>query len=66
MANKAGDVIKQWGRYRIQHYQQHKKDSLKNFKPETIHTLPVCFPRCENCPAGYPLYTMTALIIRGK
>jgi hypothetical protein len=55
MSHKAGDVIKEWGKYRIQHYQQHVKDSYKNFKPETIMSKPVSFLGCSRCPLGYQI-----------
>ncbi len=61
MSHKAGDVIEGWGKYRIRHYQQHVKDSFKNFKPvESFMSLPVRFPSCSKCPPGYPVYTLKA------
>ena len=62
MSYRAGDVIERWGKYRIRHYQQHVKDSYKNFKPENVMSKPVSFPRCSKCPPGYPLYTLKAVI----
>jgi hypothetical protein len=62
MSHKGSDVIEEWGEYRIEHYQQHVKDSFKNFKPETIMSKPVTFPRCSKCPPGYPIYTLKAII----
>jgi len=58
MSYRAGDVIKRSGKYRICHYRQHVKDGLKNFKPESVMSLPVCFPSCDKCPAGFPVYTL--------
>jgi hypothetical protein len=62
MSYKAGDVIEQWGKYKIRHYQQHVKDGLKNFKPESVMSLPVRFPRCDKCPAGFPVYMLKTII----
>ncbi len=61
---KAGDVIERWGQYRVRHYQQHRKDTLKTFKPGTYMSLPFTFPRCDKCPPGYPLYTLKSFRIR--
>jgi len=62
---KAGDVIKRWGRYLVVHDQQHMKDRIKEFKPETYHGIPVCFPSCKRCGAGYPLYKMKGARVGG-
>jgi hypothetical protein len=56
--HKAGDVIEKWGKYLIVHEEQHMKDQIKEFKPEIISGIPVRFPLCKRCGAGYPLYKM--------
>lgn len=67
MPFKAGDEITQWGEYRVRHFQQHRKDATKTFKPGVSKTMPGSspfrFPRCEGCPPGHPLYTLKAIIL---
>jgi hypothetical protein len=52
---KAGNVIKRWGKYLVVHDQQHVKDRIKVFKPDTLHGEPFRFPSCKRCGVGYPL-----------
>jgi hypothetical protein len=55
---KADDVIKRWGKYLAVHDQQHVKDGIKVFKPDTLHGVPFRFPSCKRCGVGYPLYKL--------